>query len=242
VKIHWLRTIAEIDGSKIKVEKMKLDEKGWPVGTGEYETLEADTVVLALGQDSETKLLKTCKGVTFKKDTVEVNDQMMTGCEGIFAGGDAVPSERAVTVAVGHGKKAARCIDAWLKGARYEISPKHNDADFAKLHPWYYTIARPGVEPKISGEKRKCDFREVVGGLAVDEAIHEAKRCLSCGNCYECDGCLGACPEDAVIKLGKGKRYRFDYDKCVGCGACFDQCPCGAIEFVEDKAVVTNIK
>jgi formate dehydrogenase (NADP+) beta subunit len=242
VKIHWLRTISEVDGSSIKVEKMKLDEKGWPVGTGEFETLEADTLIMALGQNCETQLLSTCKGVELKKDTVAVSDQMMTGCEGIFAGGDMVSSERSVTVAVGHGKKAARCIDAWLCGKRHEASSKHNSAAFEKLHPWYYTIARPGVEPKINGQKRTADFSEVVGGLTSDEAVHEAKRCLSCGNCYECDGCLGACPEGAVIKLGKGNRYKFDYAKCVGCGECYDQCPCGAIEFVEDKAVVSNTK
>ena len=151
VKIHWLRTISEIDGDKIKVEKMKLDEKGWPVGTGEFETLEADSLVLALGQDSESKLLKTCKGVEFKKDTVVVNDQMMTGCEGVFAGGDMVPFERAVTVAVGHGKKAARCIDAWLNGTRYNPLSKHSPADYAKLHNWYYSVAKVGEEPKLDG-------------------------------------------------------------------------------------------
>ena len=44
---------------------------------------------------------------------------MMTGADGVFAGGDMVPSERTVTVAVGHGKLAARNIDAWLRGSRY---------------------------------------------------------------------------------------------------------------------------
>ena len=43
---------------------------------------------------------------------------MMTGCPGVFAGGDMVPAERTVTVGVGHGKKAARNIDAWLRGDR----------------------------------------------------------------------------------------------------------------------------
>ena len=72
----------------------------------------------------------------------------------------------------------------------------------------------------------------MVGGLSAEEAVYEAGRCLSCGNCFECDGCLGACPEDAVIKLGAGHRYRFDYDRCTGCGACFEQCPVHAIEMV----------
>jgi Pyruvate/2-oxoacid:ferredoxin oxidoreductase delta subunit len=69
-----------------------------------------------------------------------------------------------------------------------------------------------------------------------DEAVFEARRCLSCGNCIECDGCLGACPEDAVIKLGPGRRYRFDYDRCTGCRACFEQCPVHSIEMVPEAA------
>ena len=76
----------------------------------------------------------------------------------------------------------------------------------------------------------------MVGGLSAEEAVYESGRCLSCGNCFECDGCLGACPEDAVIKLGVGSRYRFDYDRCTGCGACFEQCPVHAIEMVSEEA------
>jgi Pyruvate/2-oxoacid:ferredoxin oxidoreductase delta subunit len=167
---------------------------------------------------------------------------MMTGCEGIFAGGDMVPFERAVTVAVGHGKKAARCIDAWLRGTSYFSPAKNAPASKENLHSWYYTQASPSEEKVAEGCERTEDFREVVSGLTKEEAIHEAKRCLSCGNCYECDGCLGACPEDAVIKLGPGKRYRFDYDKCVGCGACYEQCPCGAIDFVEECSVSSQDK
>jgi Pyruvate/2-oxoacid:ferredoxin oxidoreductase delta subunit len=68
------------------------------------------------------------------------------------------------------------------------------------------------------------------------EALYEAGRCLSCGNCCECDGCLGACPEDAVIKLGPGNRYRFDYDRCTGCRACFEQCPVHSIDMFAEGA------
>ena len=73
------------------------------------------------------------------------------------------------------------------------------------------------------------------GGLSPDEAFTEAWRCLSCGNCIECDGCLGSCPEDAVIKLGKGLRYRYDYAKCTGCGTCYEQCPVHAIEMIAER-------
>ena len=117
IRINWLRTITAFDGPELQVEVMELDESGFPQPTGRFETLAADTVILALGQDSDTAFLRPVPGVEFERDgTVKVSTAMMTGCPGVFAGGDMVPSERTVTVGVGHGKKAARNIDAWLRG------------------------------------------------------------------------------------------------------------------------------
>ncbi len=119
VKINWLRTIKEIDATTFTVEVMEVGEDGRPQSTGKLETLEADSLILALGQNSDASLLKGIQGIEFEWDTVIVDTHMMTGHPGIFAGGDMVPSERTVTVAVGHGKKAARNIDAWLRGEVY---------------------------------------------------------------------------------------------------------------------------
>ena len=154
----------------------------------------------------------------------------MTGCAGVFAGGDMVPAERTVTVGVGHGKRAAREIDAWLRGEVLERPPKHPSATFDMLNLWYFGDALRRQQPELEASERVGDFAEVVGSLPSEDATFEAHRCLSCGNCCECDGCLGACPEDAVIKLGPGNRYRFDYDRCTGCRACFEQCPVHSIE------------
>ncbi|MBT5072898.1 MAG: FAD-dependent oxidoreductase, partial [Kordiimonadaceae bacterium] len=88
VKINWLRTIKEIDSTNFKVEVMEIDENGKPQATGKFETLEADNLILALGQKTETAFLKNIDGIEFLWDgTVEVGPNMMTGCEGIFAGG-----------------------------------------------------------------------------------------------------------------------------------------------------------
>jgi Pyruvate/2-oxoacid:ferredoxin oxidoreductase delta subunit len=83
-------------------------------------------------------------------------------------------------------------------------------------------------------KRRKETFEEVIGGLSEKDAVYESKRCLSCGNCFECDGCYGACPEDAIIKLGAGKFYKYDYDRCTGCAVCYEQCPCHAIEMIPE--------
>ncbi|HEY8788719.1 MAG TPA: NAD(P)-binding protein [Actinopolymorphaceae bacterium] len=231
VRINWLRTITAFDGPELQVELMELDESGYPQPTGRFETLAADTVILALGQETDTAFLRSVPGVEFERDgTVKVSTEFMTGCPGVFAGGDMVPSERTVTVGVGHGKKAARHIDAWLRGTVAPSGPKHPSVTFDMLNPWFFGDAARRQQPEAEPEERVEGFGEILGGLSEVEATFEARRCLSCGNCCECDGCLGACPEDAVIKLGVGHGYEFNYDSCTGCGACYEQCPVHSID------------
>ena len=235
VLIHWLRTIKQIDETTFTVEKMIIDDTGRPQPTGEFETLEADTLILALGQDVDTSFLETVTGVVVAADgVVDVDERMMTGYVGLFAGGDMVPSERTVTVAVGHGKKAARNIDTWLRGSEYKPEQKHELAEYGKLNPWYYSDADKTVRPMLDILRRQTSFDEVQGGLDETNALFEARRCLSCGNCFECDNCYGVCPDNAVIKLGPGKRFKFNYDYCKGCGICVAECPCGAIKMVPE--------
>jgi NADPH-dependent glutamate synthase beta subunit-like oxidoreductase len=236
VRINWLHTITAFDGPEMTVEVMELDSDGRPQPTGQLETLAADTLILAVGQEADTGFLRQMPGVGFKQDgTVIVSASMMTGCPGVFAGGDMVPAERTVTVGTGHGKKAAGFIDAFLRGGELVRPAKHAVAEFGLLHPWYFADAARRDQPERAPGERTEDFSEVVGGLTAQQAAYEAARCLSCGNCFECDGCLGACPEDAVIKLGPGNRYRFDYDRCTGCATCYDQCPVHAIEMVPEN-------
>jgi len=235
VLIKWLSTIKQAGESSITVEKMALDEKGFPQPTGEYETLEADSVVLALGQDVDLSLIEGVPGLEVQDGVVQVNAQMMTGHDGIFAGGDMVPAERNVTVAIGHGKKAARNIDAWLRGEAYKPSPKSEIATYDKLNTWYYSDAPKTVRPMLDIIRRQSTFEEVQGGLDETNALFEARRCLSCGNCFECDNCYGVCPDNAVIKLGIGKGFEFNYDYCKGCGICVSECPCGSIKMVPEE-------
>lgn len=236
VLVNWLTTIKEVgSGDKVVVERMRLDDDGRPQPTGEYDELEADTVVMALGQNVDTSFVERLDGVDIVDKMIQVNSQMMTGHKGVFAGGDMVPSERTVTVAVGHGKHAARCIDAWLQGDVYDPGPRHELADFQKLNPWYYANAPETVQQVLDIARRQTTFGEVLGGLDETNALYEARRCLSCGNCFECDNCYGVCPDNAVIKLGPGKRFKFDYDFCKGCGICVAECPCGAIKMVPEE-------
>lgn len=235
VLMKWLSTIKRVDAGSITVEKMELDAHGFPQPTGEFETLAADSVVLALGQDVDLSLLAGVPGLEVHDGVVKVGPDMTTGAPGIFAGGDMVPSERTVTVAVGHGKQAARHIDAWLRGTTWAPPPRHEIAGFDHLNTWYYDEAPATVRPTLELARRTSTFEEVVKGLDETNALFEARRCLSCGNCFECDNCYGVCPDNAVKKLGPGKGFEIDYDYCKGCGVCARECPCGAIAMVPEE-------
>jgi NADPH-dependent glutamate synthase beta subunit-like oxidoreductase len=234
IKFKWLSTIKQAGETTFTVEKMELDATGFPQPTGEFETIEADSLVLALGQDVDLSLLDRVPGLRIESGVVQVDRNMMTGYPGIFAGGDMVPAERTATVAVGHGKKAAHNIDAWLRGSAYAATEKHELATFGHLNTWYYADAPKRLQPELNIIRRQSTFEEVLGGLDENNALFEARRCLSCGNCFECDNCYGVCPDNAVVKLGPAKRFEFNYGYCKGCGVCAAECPCGAIKMAPE--------
>lgn len=237
VQVKWLSTITSAEGPHLTIEKMELDAEGKPQPTGVFETLDADSLILALGQDVDMAPLSGIPGLVTQDGVVMVDpDTMMTGHPGLFAGGDMAPGERNVTVAIGHGKKAARQIDAWLSGQTLAPKAPQMLADFNRLNPWYYADAPASIRPQLDLARRTSSFDEVQGGLTEDTALYEARRCLSCGNCFECDNCYGVCPDNAVIKLGPGKRFTIDLDYCKGCGICAAECPCGAIDMVLEES------
>ena len=234
VKMRWLSSICDIGEAALQVELMALDDQGVPQPTGQFETLQADSVILALGQQAESAFLARVPGIVLKPDgTVVVGPDMMTGHPGIFAGGDMVPSVRTVTTATGHGKKAARHIDGWLRGQAVVTAPKHPGVGFADLHLPIYSDATPSHQPEVAPAQRH-GFIEVAGGLTAAAALHEARRCLSCGNCFECDNCYASCPETAIVKLGPTHGYRIDMALCTGCSVCVEQCPCHAMKMVPE--------
>jgi NADPH-dependent glutamate synthase beta subunit-like oxidoreductase len=237
ILMKWLSTVRHVDGGRLVVERMELDESGFPQPTGELEELEADSLVLALGQESDLTLLERVAGVELDDGVVQVGADLMTGRPGVFAGGDIVPAERTVTMAVGHGKAAARSIDAWLLGDRVQPSPPAEPVGFDALNTWYYSDAPRSVRPQLELARRQSTFDEVTGGLDGSTALFEARRCLSCGNCFACDNCFGVCPDNAVIKLDPGGPYAYavDLDYCKGCGLCAAECPCGAIHMEPEE-------
>lgn len=236
IKVKWLSAIRRADEHSFTVEKMTLDQNGSPQPTGEFENIEADSLVLALGQDVDMSFMEGLKDLENENGLIRVNEHMMTPHTGVFAGGDMVSTQRTVTAAIGHGKKAARNIDAFLRGEEFVPAPKHGLATFEKLNPWYYSQVEESTQPVLEPVRRATTFDEVLGDLDETHALLESSRCLSCGNCFECDNCYGFCPDNAVAKTpGKGPVYEFKYDYCKGCGICAAECPSGAIQMVPEQ-------
>ena len=236
--IHWLRTIKQDRRDHLHGGEDGDRRHGRPQPTGEFETMEADTLILALGQDVDTEFLERVPGVEIAKDgVVQVDRQMMTGREGLFAGGDMVPAERTVTVGdrprqeggAQHRRLAARrnattsrrSTSSRLRQAQHLVLRRRPANACRASFPWF----------AASPVSTKCSK-----GLNEDNALFEARRCLSCGNCFECDNCYGICPDNAVIKLGPGMRFQFNLDYCKGCGMCAAECPCGAIVMTPEEA------
>ncbi|MDR1119114.1 MAG: NAD(P)-binding protein [Bifidobacteriaceae bacterium] len=236
IRVKWLSTIAEVERGKVVIERMELDASGHPRPTGQFDEVEADTVVLAIGQEADLSVLDGVDGIAVEDGVIALDAHMMTGLPGVFAAGDAAPGDRTATVAVGQGKLAARNVDAYLRGRDFEAPQRVAQATYGRLNTWYYADAPLQNRPELEAARRTSGFEEVVQGLSEESALFEARRCMSCGNCFECDNCYGLCPDDVIVKLGHGQKYEIDLDYCKGCGVCAAECPCGCIEMVpEDR-------
>lgn len=234
VKVQWQSTIKSVGDRKIVIERMRMED-GKPVPTGEFEELDADTLVLAIGQNPDFTLVENDPEIKITDGIFALNKKMMTGHDGVFAAGDASPGDRTATVAIGQGRNAAFHINAYLTGTEYTTPPRRNQVPYKRLNDWYYTDAPEQIRPELDPNVRTQDFSEILIGLDEEQALFEARRCMSCGNCFECDNCYAMCPDDAIIKLGPGKRFAINYTFCKGCGICAMECPCGCIEMVPEE-------
>ena len=132
---------------------------------------------------------------------------------------------------MGHGKRAAR---ASTPGSAVDLQGRRRPS-WGSGSSTFRCTPTPSVASSRPPGCQAQGFEEILAGLSEPEARFEASRCLSCGNCFECDNCYAACPEQAIVKLGKGRFYRVDDSLCTGCAVCFEQCPCHAIEMVPER-------
>lgn len=228
VEILCLRTIDCIDGSNVILNKMNYDEENEILTvTGEKETVAIDSLIIATGQSIDLALFDEIDIVDGKSIVVDAN--LMTNIEGIFAGGDVVKGKRTVTHAIGFGKKAAKCINAFLVNEQPKINTKNEIASFKKLNTEYY---KKQVREDVN-VNNDLSFNEKNISYSAEKMVFESERCFSCGSCFHCDNCYGFCPDNAIIKHADGS-LEFNYDYCKGCGICAVECPCGAIRMVDE--------
>ncbi|MBI4571981.1 MAG: FAD-dependent oxidoreductase [candidate division NC10 bacterium] len=188
----------------------------------------ASTIIAAISQEPEFAGLESFRG---ERGGVPVDERGETAVAGTFAGGDVLELGIATT-AIFHGRRAAETIHARLRGLTPEVNTPPPVIPHDKMRLDYYP-KQPRAETATvpMGERLQDPDREVNLGLTEEQAIAEAKRCLSCGLCFQCDNCWKYCQDQAVVKpFETGQMYRFKLEFCQGCKKCAEECPCGYIE------------
>ena len=198
-------------------------------------TLEADSLVVAIGQDPDFSVLgdqvETAGGL------VKVDGGLAAGPD-LYAGGDVATMDRYVSVAIGDGKKAALSIAAALGVGDDEAPKEYTLAEAVtpeEVNTYYFPEVEPTERDKSPVEERLSDFRESRLGLAFSQAAQEAARCMSCGTCIECDNCFVFCSDMAVAKEPDSElHYSVLKQYCKGCGLCAVECPRGCIIMIQE--------
>ena len=212
-----------------------------PVPGSEF-TIEAASVIAAIGQSVETNTLHTSQ-VSLSKWGIAVDPKTLaTNLPGVFAGGDAVTGPDLAVRAVAAGKLAAASLDQYLNGQKVVGAPQSVNVVMGKLSEQELAVFLRGIEqaprapmPQLTIDKRRTTFEEVELGFSLPAATRESRRCLGCG-CGKAIPCrlrqfateYGVDPQRFV-----GERRHFARDtshpdivfepgKCIICGACLN--------------------
>ena len=233
IQMKWLSTVKHADGGKLVLERMELDEAGFPQPTGELEELEADSLVLALGQESDVSLARRRPWRRDRRPRrrgrCRLHDRPSRGLRR-----RRHRPRRANRDGRRRTRQDGRTLDRRLAPREQTLRPRGaQPATFEQLNTWYYADAPQAVQPLLELARRRSTFDEVVGGLDEATALLEARRCMSCGNCFAATTASQSAPTTRCSRsTTRSARYAIDYDYCKGCGICAAECPCGAIEMV----------
>ncbi len=219
---------------------------------------QADSVIIAIGQSGDFDWIKPEDGLTVKRGgMLQVDENMQTTAPGIFAGGDVAFGPRLIIDAVANGQRAARGIDAHLRGET--IAPRRK-ATFVPIPLMEYKergpvpgyLGLPYQRPPITPIDRRIGIAQVEEGYGEATARAQGGRCLKCSintifdgsKCILCNGCVDVCPFDClkivrvdqldgvdnlIARAGARSAMLFDPDHCVRCALCAQRCPTGAI-------------
>ncbi|NTU59208.1 MAG: NAD(P)-binding protein [Chlorobiaceae bacterium] len=245
-EMHYMAGTVEVVGGTSgvsalvcsKMAKKQKGEEGWnsPIpflrykSTDESFEIEADMVVAAIGQSTDMSGLESIAG---SSPWLRVDRNFrIPGREKLFGGGDAIKVDL-ITTAVGHGRKAAMAIDAFLNG---EPMPEQQYREITKAsrQDLLYFLPSPQAKRKtIELDVVVGNHDELLVALKPAEAKTESERCMSCGFCFDCKQCVSFCPQEAIVRFRDnpaGEKVYTNYSKCVGCHLCHLVCPCGFIQ------------
>jgi NADPH-dependent glutamate synthase beta subunit-like oxidoreductase len=186
--------------------------------------LAATTIIAAIGQQPDARGFEGLG----ENGWIRAGENGTTPTDAVYAGGDDVQLGL-VTTAIAQGRFAAEAIDARLRGRDLDprVAPAPITPDKMKVG-WYKEAAAhelPHVPVPDRGMETEVDL-----GLGPEDAFEEAKRCMSCGLCMDCETCWMYCTNTCFVKLPKGEHYRVKLELCNGCKKCAEECPCGYLE------------
>lgn len=238
VSIEFLAAPVEIlvkDGVAVGMKCIRM-ELGEPDASGrrrpvpkpgsEFD-IEATAIIAAISQEPAFDGFESLRE---GKNWIAVDGWGATKAEGVYSGGDDVELGLA-TIAIAQGRFAAEAIDARFRGKTLE---KHQQPPLAKSDKmklaWYKEAFR-NDRTNLPVDQRGMDT-EIELGLTDPQAQDEAKRCMSCGLCMDCESCWMYCTNSCFVKLPKGDHYKVKLEVCNGCKKCAEECPCGYIDMV----------
>jgi NADPH-dependent glutamate synthase beta subunit-like oxidoreductase len=187
----------------------------------------ATAIIAAISQEPD---FDGFDGLHEGKDWIKADTWGVTGIDGVYAGGDDVNLGLA-TIAISQGRFAAEAIDARFRGRTLQAPAPSPCIPSEKLKLEWYKPAERHERKQTSLDQRDL-ATEIELGLSTEEAVEEARRCMSCGMCMDCETCWMYCTNSCFVRLPKGEHYKVKLEVCNGCKKCADACPCGFIEMV----------
>ena len=132
-----------------------------------------------------------------------------------------------VSLAIAQGLAVGKSLVSHFNGEAAGGRPRAAVIGTDKMKLAWYPAIEPFRGKATAGQKEGSEV-----GMSEAEAIAEAKRCMSCGMCMDCESCWMYCTPHCIEKLPKGEHYKLKLDSCNGCGKCSESCPCGFIEMI----------
>jgi NADPH-dependent glutamate synthase beta subunit-like oxidoreductase/coenzyme F420-reducing hydrogenase delta subunit/ferredoxin len=199
--------------------------------------VECDTVVLAIGQQADMGFLAGSDLATDARGRLAYNPAtQQTSRPNVFACGEIVTMPGSVVEACAHGRRAAKAVDLFLRGAAIELNDATPPA-IGKIAA--ATAGKVKKETRVEivatpAQQRRSTQVEIDRTMAEAEALRESRRCMSCGagaevlvdRCAACLTCKRVCPFDIPVVTDVA---RIDSALCQACGMCIADCPAHAI-------------